>query len=492
MAGDDADPAVPGYDPDISAELYTINGETAHAGGRPHTGRSASRPEMSTCQTASDANPDDEWLAEDCLIGLRLPRRRGPHPGRVRQERAVRARRGAVRRRPGRPRLGGRPDGARPRAGRVRATPTARTQPVAVTGQASPGRQAAALLRQRGTARGRPASRSGTAASATATGYDRLLSRSTAAPSPGLPPGDSVRGVVHRRSAARPPSPARDFTYQVATDIGGDVLVLAAEDVTGASPVQGRHEREVRRVVRRRPRGRRLHLGRLRRRHPWSSGSAPPRGAVALRRGRLGDRRRHHSASASDKPAGTAAPLALDLELTVRDYLNEGGKAARHGQVQPVRPGGGRRLLVQPVRASAVHDAERVPVPAAAQRLPAVLAGGLRLPRRRGRGPRTASPCPLLGDEGAFAGFEATLNGAGSADNQDHTAAFLTTSSLPAAGHRSPSSPAAAPVDWVRPGSPRGSTRYSGDWSGRAARRPTRARSGSPAPSTSPARPAAR
>ena len=28
MAGDDDDPAVPGYDPDISAELYTTNGDT--------------------------------------------------------------------------------------------------------------------------------------------------------------------------------------------------------------------------------------------------------------------------------------------------------------------------------------------------------------------------------------------------------------------------------------------------------------------------------
>ena len=28
MAGDDANPAVPGYDPDISAELYTTNGDT--------------------------------------------------------------------------------------------------------------------------------------------------------------------------------------------------------------------------------------------------------------------------------------------------------------------------------------------------------------------------------------------------------------------------------------------------------------------------------
>ena len=52
LAGDDANPAIPGYDPDISAELYTTNGETTeHA----HTvyGTLAFTPEMSTCETAS-------------------------------------------------------------------------------------------------------------------------------------------------------------------------------------------------------------------------------------------------------------------------------------------------------------------------------------------------------------------------------------------------------------------------------------------------------
>ena len=35
LAGDDANPAVPGYDPDLSAELYTTNGETTeHAHDR--------------------------------------------------------------------------------------------------------------------------------------------------------------------------------------------------------------------------------------------------------------------------------------------------------------------------------------------------------------------------------------------------------------------------------------------------------------------------
>ena len=52
MAGDDANPAVPGYDPDISAELYTTNGETdGHV--TDTYGTMAFTPEMSTCQTVS-------------------------------------------------------------------------------------------------------------------------------------------------------------------------------------------------------------------------------------------------------------------------------------------------------------------------------------------------------------------------------------------------------------------------------------------------------
>ena len=53
----------------------------------------------------------------------------------------------------------------------------------------------------------------------------------------GTSAGDSVRvWFTAKRGKTTVTSP--DFTYQVATDIGGDVLVLAAEDVTGASPVQ--------------------------------------------------------------------------------------------------------------------------------------------------------------------------------------------------------------------------------------------------------------
>ena len=72
MVGDDANPAVPGYDPDISAELYTTNGDTdSHM--QEAYGTLGFTPEMSTCEAASDSVPDDEWVAEDCQSGFNFP-----------------------------------------------------------------------------------------------------------------------------------------------------------------------------------------------------------------------------------------------------------------------------------------------------------------------------------------------------------------------------------------------------------------------------------
>ena len=89
MAGDDANPAVPGYDPDISAELYTTNGETdTHMTVR--YGTLGFTPEMTTCETVSASDPDDEWEPDACVSELQLPRRRRTDSGRVRQEHPVR------------------------------------------------------------------------------------------------------------------------------------------------------------------------------------------------------------------------------------------------------------------------------------------------------------------------------------------------------------------------------------------------------------------
>ncbi|WP_194397588.1 M14 family metallopeptidase [Microbacterium atlanticum] len=75
MVGDDADPAVPGYDPDISAELYTTNGDIdSHM--QEAYGTLGFTPEMSTCLAAVASDPDDDWTEADCgdnLQGFDFP-----------------------------------------------------------------------------------------------------------------------------------------------------------------------------------------------------------------------------------------------------------------------------------------------------------------------------------------------------------------------------------------------------------------------------------
>lgn len=72
LAGNDANPAVPGYDPDISAELYTTNGElTEHASTK--YGTLGFTPELSTCETISAIDPNDRWEPAACDSGFNFP-----------------------------------------------------------------------------------------------------------------------------------------------------------------------------------------------------------------------------------------------------------------------------------------------------------------------------------------------------------------------------------------------------------------------------------
>ena len=101
MVGDDAQPAVTGYDPDISAELYTTNGDLDSHMQEAH-GTLGFTPEMSTCEAAADSIRRRLGRRRRLqLPGLRLPRRRATHPGGVREEHPLRARRRRVRARPG-------------------------------------------------------------------------------------------------------------------------------------------------------------------------------------------------------------------------------------------------------------------------------------------------------------------------------------------------------------------------------------------------------
>ena len=72
MAGDDAHPAVPGYDPDISAELYTTNGEIDSYFTEKYDGFGFT-PEMSTCASAAASDPDDAWDPADCGSDFEFP-----------------------------------------------------------------------------------------------------------------------------------------------------------------------------------------------------------------------------------------------------------------------------------------------------------------------------------------------------------------------------------------------------------------------------------
>ncbi|MCB5179908.1 M14 family metallopeptidase [Streptomyces antimicrobicus] len=72
LAGTPDRPAVPGYHPQVSSELYTTNGEAdGHAANV--NGMMMFTPEMTTCRTASAADPDDRWRPEDCASGFNFP-----------------------------------------------------------------------------------------------------------------------------------------------------------------------------------------------------------------------------------------------------------------------------------------------------------------------------------------------------------------------------------------------------------------------------------
>jgi hypothetical protein len=72
LAGTPEHPAVPGYYPQISSELYTTNGEAdGHAANV--NGVMMFTPEMTTCQTASASDPNDAWKPEDCASGFNFP-----------------------------------------------------------------------------------------------------------------------------------------------------------------------------------------------------------------------------------------------------------------------------------------------------------------------------------------------------------------------------------------------------------------------------------
>ena len=90
---------------------------------------------------------------------------------------------------------------------------------------------------------------------------------------------------------------------------------------------------------------------------------------------------------------------ALDIELSVRDYLNEGGKALVSGKYALYAQSANGAYFYNPNAPAEPEctDPDDLGVPAGAERLPAVLAGGLHLHRRWRHRPPTAAPIHWTG-----------------------------------------------------------------------------------------------
>ncbi|BCJ58833.1 zinc carboxypeptidase [Micromonospora endophytica] len=445
MAGDDANPAVPGYDPDLSAELYTTNGDTdSHATVR--YGTLGFTPEMSTCQAASAVDPDDQWRPEDCVSVFTFPD----------DEKLIAA------------------EVAKnlPFALSVAKSAQRPDEPVSVLGHRTPdfvidpfdvsyGRdqQVAAISRRslknvrlNYTINGKRAQttgvrewRGGERYGDTHNDYYAELRGKVT----GARPGDRVQVWFTGTKPGKGTVSSDRFTYRVHHDIGGDVLILAVEDVTGLSPAQeggsAKYADAIATSLRAAGRSSDVYdfdtMGRTAPHHlgvlshyktvVWETGDD-----VILR-------------SPGQVP-GTAAKAALDTELAVRDYLNEGGKLLVSGKYALYAQASNGLYAYQPDAPPECTDAEDLSCLPLLNDFQQYWLGAYTYVSDGGTSPQ-GEPYPVRGDAGRFSGFAATLNAPGSAGNQDHTASFLTTSGfLPV--EQFPQFASSAPVGWVRPG----------------------------------------
>jgi hypothetical protein len=72
LLGDIDHPAVPGYTPELGAQLYTTNGETDGLADNVY-GALSITPEMATCTSAANEDPDDPWEPGDCGSDFEFP-----------------------------------------------------------------------------------------------------------------------------------------------------------------------------------------------------------------------------------------------------------------------------------------------------------------------------------------------------------------------------------------------------------------------------------
>jgi len=260
---------------------------------------------------------------------------------------------------------------------------------------------------------------------------------------PGASPKDRVKvWFTADKGGATVTSPA--FTYQVADHIGADVLVLAAEDVTGDSPTSTDGATSARYADE--------HVSALRqagytadvydldthgRRAPH------PLGVLSHYRTVVWETGDDVLPRAIGQEEGDVDAAAAATDFAVRDYLNEGGKVLLDGKYAGYAQAADGQYGYQ-TNGSADCSVDYATCAPLGNDFQQYWLGAYSYVEAE-------SAPAVTGTSNAFAGFSGALNAAGSAGNQDHTATFqTTTSSLPQASF--PQFASTAAMTWQPPG----------------------------------------
>ncbi|MFI7448968.1 M14 family zinc carboxypeptidase [Nonomuraea sp. NPDC049714] len=424
LTGTDAEPAVPGYDPDLGAELYTTNGDTNDHAHRKY-GTLSWTPELNEgCEGCGFVFPDDEALVQaefernlpfalDIAKSAVNPVEPVSHLGNETPDFVL--------------------DPFELSHGRtqvVQVNAKRKLGPVLLNYRINDGRKRTALTRE-----WQGGERYGG-------GYDRYYHwmRGTIT---GARPGDTVE--VWFTSLGKK---SEEFTYKVSTDIGGKVLVLAAEDVTGVSPAQGVTEAKyaddyVKALDEAGHSSDVYDVDKQGRKAPHPLGVLSHYKAVIWE---TGDDIIPRSAG---QVPGTTSKVGVDTELAVRDYLNEGGKIMHSGKYPSYAANANGSYFYQPDQPAQPECAEPndppcIPVFNDFQQY---WLGAYVFFDNAGSDPATNQPYGLNGASGAFDGFTGTL------EPDMHTNSFVATSAiLPA--DQFPLFASSAPIKWARPGGP--------------------------------------
>ena len=270
----------------------------------------------------------------------------------------------------------------------------------------------------------------------------------------GTQPGDSVKVWFTSGGAA-----SESFTYQAAVESGNDVLVLAAEDYTGASPNQAGGPNYLdyyEKALADNGIGYDVYDVDARGRTAASS-----LGVLSHYKGVVWYTGDDAITREPGWVAGNASRLAMDEMLNVRDFMNEGGRVFYTGKYAGHQFAGGHGTqLYDPTAANA-----QCSDPAVSYRCLALRGSGDGVNDvleywlgaysvNEGAGQDDNGDFyDVLGVDRPLEGVTMAINGGDSADNQNHSASFITTSGIldPATFPQFRSWPAAK---YDRPGGP--------------------------------------